>query len=69
MTIVETHHTPTRRSLMRKTKDELIRWIEWNKHGRRDLSYREINEQCRAYSKDQLASECMKIIRNMKAAN
>ena len=65
MTVVEIHHMPGHRSLMRKTKEDLVRWIEWNKHGRRDLSFREIKEQCRVYSKDQLASECLKIMRAM----
>jgi len=67
MTVMTIEITPTHRYFMRKSKDELVRWIEREKHGRQMLSFREIDEQKRVYSKDQLASECMKIVRTWPA--
>lgn len=67
MTIVEITVRPTHRYFMRKSKEDLIRWVELERHGRQMLSYAEIDAQKRIYSKDQLASECMKIIREMPA--
>ena len=68
MTVVEFNATPSHRYFMRKTKEELVRFIELHKHGRALLSYREIDEQKRVYSKGQLASECMKVLRSMPNA-
>lgn len=67
MTIVTVTVAPTHRYFMRKSKEELVRWIELEKHGRQMLSYAEIDAQKAAYSKSQLASECMKIVRGRSA--
>lgn len=65
MTAIEITVTPTHKYFMRKSKDDLVRWIELKKHGRQMLSFAEIDAQKRVYSKAQLANECMGIVRGL----